>query len=173
MRHCFKSRIDHLEKLRLNHITVDAEILTKFLKKEDASSVFNQRFIVTINHSVTWKGGTVSLGNNQAYITLSKARMKQLKVDLGDVVEVCLEKDASLYGFDVPEEFEEILRQDVVARQRFESLSMGKRRAVIYVVLQIKSSDKRIEKSLFLLENLKRAPEGQETMRHMLGKDLP
>lgn len=173
MEHCFKSRIDHLNKLRLNYITVDAEVLEKFQEKDDSNSVYNQRFVVTMNKSVTWRGGTVSLGNNQAYITLSKARMQKLKVDLGDFVDVCLVKDHSEYGFDVPEEFEEILRQDQEARQRFESLSMGKRRAVIYVVLQIKSSDKRIEKSLFLLENLKRAPAGQETMRHMLGKDLP
>ncbi|HIP32236.1 MAG TPA: hypothetical protein EYG86_05705, partial [Crocinitomicaceae bacterium] len=74
------------------------------------------------------------------------------------------------YGFDVPEEFEELLRQDDIARERFESLSMGKRRSIIYLILQVKSSQKRIEKSIFLLENLKRAPVGKETMRHVLGK---
>ena len=99
--------------------------------------------------------------------------MKQLKVHLGDEVEVELVRDHSKYGFDVPEEFEEVLRQDDEARRRFESLSMGKQRAIIYIVIQLKSSQKKIEKSLFLLENLKRAPEGEITMRHALGKDLP
>ena len=45
-------------------------------------------------------------------------------------------------------------------------------RAIIYLVIQIKSSDKKIEKSIFFLENLKRAQKGEETMHHVLGKDL-
>lgn len=52
-------------------------------------------------------------------------------------------------------------------------MSKGKRRAIIYLVIQLKSSEKRIDKSLFFIENLKRAPIGKETMRHALGKDLP
>jgi hypothetical protein len=50
---------------------------------------------------------------------------------------------------------------------------MGFQRGIIYLVIQIKSSDKKIEKSIFFLENLKRTPKGDETMRHILGKDLP
>ncbi|MFK7786457.1 MAG: hypothetical protein AB8B56_15155, partial [Crocinitomicaceae bacterium] len=64
------------------------------------------------------------------------------------------------------------LKQDPLANERFNALSKGTRRAVIYIVLQLKSSQKRIEKSIFLLENLKRSPE-KPTMRNILGKDLP
>jgi uncharacterized protein YdeI (YjbR/CyaY-like superfamily) len=84
-----------------------------------------------------------------------------------------LEKDTSEYGFIVPEEFEEVLRQDDHASAVFLALPKGTRRAIIYLVLQIKSSDKRIEKSIFFLDNLKKAPVGKLTMRHILGKDLP
>ena len=98
--------------------------------------------------------------------------MKKLGLELGDTVTVYLEKDTSKYGMDVPEEFEELLRQDDHARQRFEALSMGLQRAVIYMVAQLKSSQKRIDKSLFLMENLKKAPVGKETMRHILGKEV-
>lgn len=72
---------------------------------------------------------------------------------------------------DVPEEFTELLRQDDHVKERFESLTMGLQRAVIYVVAQLKSSQKRIDKSVFLMENLKKAPVGKETMRHILGKE--
>lgn len=168
----FDSKIEYLEKLKLHHITISEEILQLFHTTEDKGSVFNQRFEITVNECVTWKAGTVSLKNRTAYITLSKARMKELKVALGDTVSFRLKKDTSKYGMDVPEEFTELLRQDEIAKKRFEALTMGLQRAVIYVVAQLKSSQKRIDKSLFLMENLKKAPVGKETMRHILGKEV-
>lgn len=173
MKHTFTSKIELLEKLKLRHITISDEVLKLFRKAEDSGSLYNQRFIVTLNNVLTWKAGTVSLGNSTAYITISLARMRQLALDLNDNVTVTLERDYSTYGFDVPIEFEEVLIQDDMAKQRFDALPMGTRRYMIYYVLQLKSSDKRIERSIFILENLKRAPQGKETMRHILGKDLP
>lgn len=172
MKIVFQSKIELLDKLKLHHITVTEEQLLKFKKEGEVGSIYNQRFIITVN-DVSWQGGTVSLGNNSAYITFSKARMKEAGVIPGDVVSVELELDTSKYGFEVPEEFEEVLKQDDKARCRFESLTLGKQRAIIYIVVQLKSSQKRIEKSLFLMENLKRAPKDNITMRHVLGKDLP
>jgi hypothetical protein len=169
----FPSKIEHLDKLKLHHLTVSDETLKKFWRDEDQGSLYNQRFIITVNDCVTWRGGSVSLGNNSAYITISKARMKELGVSLGEKVMVSLERDFSKYGFDVPEEFIAALNQDPEAKQRFESLTMGKQRAAIYLVLQLKSSQKRIEKSLFIMENVKKAPVENITMRHILGKDLP
>lgn len=154
------------------YLTVSEEELRELLQLED-KLLYNQRFHVTVNGTVTWQGGTVSLGNKAAYITFSKARMKEIGVDVGDTVDVHLEKDTSEYGFTVPEEFEEVLRQDEQANKVFLALPKGTRRAIIYLVLQIKASDKRIEKSIFFLENLKKAPVGKLTMRHILGKDLP
>lgn len=155
----------------MHHLTVMDDVLSE-LKGDEKGSIYSQRLQVTVNNSVRWKAGTVSLGNNSAYVTLSKKRMKELNVLFGDEITVTLEKDTSEFGFDVPEEFEELLRQDDEGNRRFRSLTMGKQRAIIYIVLQLKSSQKRIEKSIFLIENLKRAPEGKETMRHVLGKDL-
>ncbi|XOV68775.1 MAG: YdeI/OmpD-associated family protein [Fluviicola sp.] len=166
----FDSSIEYLEKLKLHYISVPEVILKKHHTENDSGSVYNQRFEITVNDEVTWKAGSVSLGNQTAYITVSKARMKQLSVDRGDSVSITLKKDTSKYGMDVPEEFEELLRQDEYAKKRFESLSMGLQRAVIYVVAQLKSSQKRIDKSVFLMENLKKAPVGKETMRDILGK---
>lgn len=169
----FESKIELLDKLKLYHITITEDILEKFHEKDEKGSLYNKRFKITLNDSVSWQGGSVSLGNNSAYITVSIARMKQAGTNPGETVKVTLERDDSKYGFEVPEEFEEALRQDDEARKRFLSLSMGKQRAIIYIVIQLKSSEKRIDKSLFFMENLKRAPEGKITMRHVIGKDLP
>lgn len=51
------------------------------------------------------------MGNNTAYIELSKARMKELKVKLEDEVSVEQKLDFSKYGFKVTEEFTEVLEQ--------------------------------------------------------------
>lgn len=140
---------------------------------EDTKTVFNQRFLITVNDSVSWRGGSVSLGEGRAYITLSGARMKKLGIREGDQIRVTLEKDHSEFGFDVPPEFTEVLKQDPEAQRRFNALTKGFQRYIIYAILQYKTSGKRIEKSIFLLENLKKSPEGSTTMRHILGKDLP
>lgn len=169
MKKTFSSKIEHLDKLKMHYITVEDFVLNEFAEENEL--IYNQRFHVTVNGQITWQGGTVSLGNNSAYITLSKARMKKLDVHFGDTVEVTLEKDTSEFGFDVPEEFLEVLRQDPEGNQRFRSMPKGKQRGIIYLVLQVKSSEKRIEKSLFFIENLKRTPLGKETMRNLLGKE--
>lgn len=172
MEHSYTSKIELLDKLKLRYIVIPKDILSKFWTSEDKGSMFNQRFIITLNDSISWQAGSVSLGNESAYITVSKERMKKLQLDLGDTVKVTLKRDYSEYGFEVPIEFTEVLNQDSEGEKRFNLLSMGLRRATIYRVLQIKSSKKRIEKSIVTLENLKRAPAGKETMRHILGKDL-
>jgi hypothetical protein len=50
---------------------------------------------------------------------------------------------------------------------------MGFQRNIIYMIIQYKTSEKRIEKSLFFLENLKKSIEEETTMRNILGKELP
>lgn len=172
MKQTFDSKIELLDKLRLKHIRIPKSILEKFWTENDNGSLYNQRFFITLNDEITWQAGSVSLGNDEAYISVSTARLKKLNLRLNDIVRVSLERDFSEYGFDVPLEFEEVLNQDSEGKIRFESLALGKRRATIYLVLQLKTSDKRIEKSIQLIENLKRAPRGKETMRHILGKDL-
>jgi len=168
----FYATIAYLDKLRLHYIPITEKTLQKLKSDTDKGSVYNQRFQITVNDEVSWKAGSVSLGNNKAYITFSAARMKKIGVEKGEKVHVHLKKDTSKYGMDVPEEFTELLQQDEMAKMRFESLSMGLQRAVIYVITQPKSSQKRIDKSLFLMENLKKSPVGKETMRHILGKDI-
>jgi len=172
MQQTFKSQIAYLEKLKLHHIIVTDKILEEFASDSD-KSIYNQRFVITINRQVKWRGGTVSLGNKTAYITFSKQRMKEANVQPEDIVQVTLEKDTSKFGFDVPEEFTSALDLDPEAKRRFENLRMGFQRNIIYIIIQYKTSEKRIEKSLFFLENLKRSKEDETTMRNILGKELP
>lgn len=86
----------------------------------------------------------------------SKAKQKELDLNLGDDFEMQLFKDTSKYGVDMPEELDAVLLSDYEAYQIFESLTKGKQRSIIYYILRLKNSQKRIDQSLLLCKNLKR-----------------
>ena len=159
----FNSYIDQLEYLlNVHHLTVPAEVVEKIGIKT--------RLICTINNSLSFQCGMVALGEGRAYITVNNARMKKLKIKHGDEVAVKLEKDDSKYGMPVPAELQELLRQDDEGLRRFEALPKGMQRYIIFYVSGVKSSQLRIDRAIFLIENLKKTTEGKETFREILGK---
>ena len=109
----------------------------------------------------------MALGEGRGYITVSKKKLNQFSIALGDVIKVILEPDNSEFGMEVPEELIEIFAQDPEAEKRFMSISPGKQRNIIYYVSGVKNSDLRIERALKLINNLKACPEGKETARRI------
>ena len=96
----------------------------------------------------------MALGQGNAYISINSKRMKELKVKEGDEVFVELAIDKSEYGMDVPEELQELLNQDPEGKRRFDILSPGKKRYIIYYVAGVKSSHLRLDRALLLITNL-------------------
>lgn len=89
------------------------------------------------------------------YIMVNKLRRTELGLNVGDSVEVVLEKDESKYGMPMPEELEEVLKQDSEGSKLFHSLTAGKQRSMMYYIAKIKDIDNRIHTSLVLMEHLK------------------
>lgn len=166
----FKTSIDLLSSLKLFYVLIPSEVLTKLNNGEEKGK-FNQRVIIRVNDLLEWNGGVVALREGNGYITISKARMKQLNVEQYDEVSVVLTKDDSEFGHTFPEELQEVFRQDPEAEQRFRGMSPGKQRTIIYYILQVKSSEKRIERSWTFMNNLKLITPGKETMRGIFGKE--
>lgn len=158
----FKSYIDHLPKLKLHHITVPAEIVDKV-------GGIGTRLMVSVNGYKAFHGGMVALGGGAAYITVNKKRMKEYGVDKGDEVGVRLELDHSKYGVEMPEELEALLEQDEDGARRFELLAPSKQRYIIQYVSGVKSSQKKIDRAIKLINNLKAMPEDEFDMRKLLG----
>lgn len=165
----FKSIIEHHSKLKMHYLSLEADDL-QLLEGEFQRGRFNKRVFIQIQ-DIRWQAGIVALGEGRGYITLSKARMKKLDVHFEDEVEFTLEPDDSEFGMEMSEEFAEILKQDPEAKARFEGLKKSLQRYMLYYVLQVKSSNKRLERSLMLLNNLKATPVGMEDFRRILGKD--
>jgi hypothetical protein len=80
---------------------------------------------------------------------------KKLNIKYGSTVKATFSMDNSKYQFDMPEELEEVLRTDPEANSIFHSLTKGNQRGLIYLVTQVKSSDKRIERALIIAERIK------------------
>jgi hypothetical protein len=168
--HSFQSEIFHLKSLKLHYIEIEEEILQKTVS-EDEKNLYKQRFIIKINDSESWQAGVVALGNGKGYITVKTAFLKKHRLQLGDIVDVHLEKDESEFGMEFSAELKEVLFQDPEGERRFNLLPKGKQRYIIYYVNQVKSSQKRVERSLLLIGNLKRTQVGKEEFRFLLGKE--
>jgi hypothetical protein len=162
----YKTRIRILAHLPgMRYIEVPGAIVTK------AGGGFRIRLLCTLNGLMTFQCGIVALGNGSGYISLNQKRMKALKLKDGDMVQVSLNPDSSRYGMEVPEELKELFRQDKEGKKRFDLLSPGKRRYILFYIGSVKSEQKRIERSILIIENIKKLPVGKESFRGMLGID--
>ncbi|ELR73162.1 hypothetical protein C900_05211 [Fulvivirga imtechensis AK7] len=160
----FKTTIEQLDYLNTKYLEVPKEVV-------DELGTMKIRLLCTVNNSLTFQCGLMALGEGKAYISINAKRMKQLGVKLYDQVTVALEKDESKYGMPVPEELEELLKQDLEGKRRFDKLTPGMQRYIIYYVSGVKNPQLRLDRAIMLIENLKRSVEGKETFRFLLGKD--
>ncbi len=147
----------------MHYIPVPKKIIQALGRK------FSCRLFCKVNKKVEFQCGIMALGKGAGYIMLSKKRMKELEVLAGSPIQVELKKDFSKYGMDVCEELQEVLAQDSEATKRFDNLKPGKQRNIIHYVGSVKNQDKRIERALSIMENLKLCTPNKETMLQLLG----
>lgn len=159
-----RTRIGHQTKLNTHYLEIPASAIAAFGGK------FSRRFVCRVNGKLTFQGGLVALGGGKGYITLSKARMKELGVKSGDAVSLELSLDRSKFGMEYPEELRALFAQDPEGKKRFSELPPGKQRYIVYYVGLVKNTDSRLERALFLIENLKRSPNANPSFRVILGK---
>jgi hypothetical protein len=146
----FKGVVEcHRGKIYYNHVIVPSNIYDKVTKDGQ------KRVLCYIDDNEYFHAGLLPTGDGSYYIILSKPRMKKFGIELGQTIEVRIEKDKSKYGMKMPEEFEEVLETDEVGLSYFEKLTDGKKRNLIHLVAVTKNSDIRISKALTILDHLK------------------
>jgi len=145
----FKTRLDLFDSNVYGyHFPVPGEIVTKFVEGND------RRVICTVNDSVKFHCALMPHGKI-SYILANKLLRNKLQINYGDEVTIALKKDRSDYGFPMPESFQELLDQDQEGSQIFHSLTKGKQRSLIYLVLKVKNIDSQINKGLAILHHLR------------------
>lgn len=89
------------------------------------------------------------------FINIGSTVCKKLNVKAGAQLEAAFAADGSTYQFEMPRELQEVLRTDREANTIFQTLTPGNQRGLIYLVTQVKSIDKRIERALTISQKLK------------------
>jgi hypothetical protein len=162
----YKTKIYKLEHLvGMHYLEIPPDIIDKL------GGTFKMRLLCTVNNKLTFQGGIMALGNESGYISINQTRLKKLGLKFKDEVTVSLKRDESEYGMDIPEELRELLEQDEEGMRRFKLLPPGKQRYIIHYVSTVKNSQKRIDRAILLITNLKKLKEGKESFRQMLGLD--
>jgi hypothetical protein len=136
-------------KVWSGHVNVPVDIALE-LKKRKIS-----RLVCTFNSQEKSHSALMSHGDGSYYILLNNARCKKLGLLIGSQVDVIIEADDSPYGMPMPEEMEELMRQDPEANKYFHALSPGKQRNLLYIIGKPKGSDTRLKKAIGICEYLK------------------
>jgi hypothetical protein len=146
----FKGTVEcHQGKVYYNHVKVPDDIYEKVTQDGQ------KRILCHINDHDYFHAGLLPTGDGTYYIILSKARMKEFNIELGQSIDVKIEKDKSKYGMKMPPEFEEVLETDEEGLKHFENLTDGKKRNLIHLIAMTKNTDIRITKALTILDHLK------------------
>lgn len=125
------------------------ELVVKALTSND------KRVICRLNGTVEYQCAMVPKGEGIYVISVNKKLRDQLNLVAGSRVQVVLKKDESIYGLPMPEELAEVLSQDEEGNKFFHALTDGKIRTLLYIAGNVKSSEKRIERALIIVEHLK------------------
>ncbi len=133
----------------MHYIMLDKKTVVDFTKNG------NKRVICKINGQVEFHCAIMPKKEGGHFINIGSTICKKLKIKEGSKVTATFSIDKSEYQFEMPEELREVLSTDTDADIIFQSLTEGNRRGLIYLVTQVKSSDKRIERALRIVERLK------------------
>lgn len=146
----FKSIVENMDSsVYYFHVTVPNKIANQFITPD------SKRVVCTLNNSINYQAAIMPKGDGGFFIMINKEHRKKLKLNLGDEVEVHLEKDESKYGLPMPEEMEELLLMDPEGDAAFHSLTPGKQRSLLFIIGKPKNSDTRLKKAVVVVDYLK------------------
>lgn len=129
------------------YLKVDAEIVNQFEKKRAT------RLICVIDDKISYSCGLNHLGDGNFFLIVATAKLKQLNKSLGDWVAVDIYEDPNPLGVEEPEVLKVLLEQDSDAKKRYDALSDGKKRSLIYSIIKVKNIDLQVQKILTFLES--------------------
>ena len=130
-------------------LLVDKKIVAKFGFEDKF-----KRVVCSMNGDAGFQCALLPWGDT-FYIIVNKKKRDAIGIVEGDIVDVLLEKDESKYGLPMPEEFEEVLKQDPDGDRMFHALTAGKQRSILYLLSRPKDIDVRIHQALVIVEHLK------------------
>ena|SRR3982751_1332302 len=114
----------------------------------------SRRVVCTLNGKERFQCALMP-SSGEFYIMVNKEIRTRLGIFSGNAVEVSLTLDGSKYGMPMPEELEEVMRQDPEGDRLFHALTPGKQRSLMWQVSKGKDVDLRIHRALVSIKHLK------------------
>jgi len=103
----------------------------------------------------SFHGAIMPEGGGKYFINFNKQNSRKYNLTDGQILNIELLKDDSKYGIPMPEEFQELLYQDVEGDELFHALTPGKQRSLLHLIGKVKSPEIRIRKGLIIFNHLK------------------
>lgn len=132
------------------HMDIPAEIADPLLGKSN-----KVRVIMHLENGEKLHRALKRNKDRETLITLGKSTLKQAKINPDQEVTLYLEVDETEFGYELPEEFQEVMRQDPEGEKAFMELTPGLQRSFLHYIVSAKTVDTRIKRSLKLIDNLK------------------
>jgi hypothetical protein len=142
----FKSIIERFGKGMTFHYISVPETVAKSM-----SDKFPFRVFCTIRNK-EFPAAIVKHGLEGFVIQMGKQTLKKFSGVYSEEVDVTLKRDESEHGYEIPEEFAELLAQDEAGRAEWEKLTPGAQRSYLYYLNTGKSVDTRIKRALVILQ---------------------
>lgn len=133
----------------MHYIAVDNDLVDSFKR------IGHNRALCRLNELVEFHCAFMPKKEGGYYVNIGAAICKKLNIKEGTTVTATFAVDGSTYQFEMPDELSEVLNTDADANKLFHQLTEGNKRSLIYLVTQVKSSDKRIERALKIADRLK------------------
>ena len=133
----------------MHYILLEKKVVSLFTKDG------NKRVICRINDQIEFHCAMMPKKEGGHFINIGSTICKKLKIKEGSKVTATFLPDNSEHQFEIPEELKEVLNTDPYANNIFQTLTKGNQRGLIYLVTQVKTSNKRIERSLKIAARLK------------------
>ncbi len=142
-----KQKIGQLEKRKGGYffLKIEAEIINQFEKKRKT------RLIGRLENKTEFQCGLNHLGDGNFFVILSKKNLDSVGKKFGDLIHYEFREDPNPLGVDMPETLTVLLEQDFLLKEKFEKLTLGKKRSIIHQMNRIKNIDKQISKSISLI----------------------
>jgi Bacteriocin-protection, YdeI or OmpD-Associated/Domain of unknown function (DUF1905) len=133
----------------MHYILLDIKTVSALTKNN------NKRAICKLNNQLEFHCAVMPKKGGGYFVNIGLTICKKLKLKEGSIISATFLVDETAYQFDMPEELKEVLDTDEEANIIFHSLTEGNQRGLIYLVAQVKSTDKKIGRALKIVERIK------------------
>ncbi len=132
-----------------HHIPIPADVCAAMLKQAP-----DKRVKCSFDNGFVHYAAMSPSKNSYHYILLNGDIMKKMKWNLGDTIEVKIEKADLKYGIPICEELEAVLNSDPEGSDFFHALTIGAQRSLIHVINKYKNPQLRLDRSIILMRHL-------------------